>query len=64
MISNAQNLSELFGVEIKRFNELVKRSKKQFPKSFIFQLSQSELDNLRSHFATANIDSLIVTPWN
>ncbi|WP_370690554.1 ORF6N domain-containing protein [Algoriphagus sp.] len=64
MISNAQNLSELFGVEIKRFNELVKRSKKQFPKSFKFQLSQSELDYLRSQNATANIDSLIVTPWN
>ena len=46
------HLSELYGVETKRLNEQVKRNKKRFPESFMFQLSQSEWENLRSQIAT------------
>lgn len=46
------HLSELYGVETKRLNEQVKRNKKRFPESFMFQLSQSEWEDLQSQNAT------------
>lgn len=46
------HLSELYGVETKRLNEQVKRNKKRFPESFMFQLSQSEWESLQSQIAT------------
>jgi len=49
-----EDLAELYGVETKRLNEQVKRNIERFPKDFMFQLSQEELLNLRSHFATSS----------
>ena len=46
-------LGELYQVETKRLNEQVKRNIKRFPESFMFQLSESEWDDLQSQFATA-----------
>lgn len=46
------HLAELYYVETKRINEQVKRNKKRFPKSFMFQLSSSEWENLQSQIAT------------
>ncbi len=50
------DLSELYGVETKRLNEQVKRNKDRFPRSFMFQLREKEIDNLRSQFATSSVD--------
>lgn len=46
------HLAELYGVEVKRMNEQVKRNLFRFPDSFMFQLNQDELEFLRSQFAT------------
>ena len=46
------NLATLYGVEIKRFNEQVKRNIKRFPEDFMFQLTKDEC--LRSQIATLN----------
>jgi len=48
------DLSELYGVEIKRLNEQVKRNIERFPEDFMFQLSEEEYNSLRSQFATLN----------
>ena len=46
-------LAELYGVQVKRLNEQVKRNAQRFPRDFVFQLSLNELENLRSQFATS-----------
>lgn len=51
------DLAEIYGYEVKRLNEQVKRNIERFPDDFMFQLTLVEMDNLRSHFATANINS-------
>jgi len=47
------HLAELYSVETKRLNEQVKRNKTRFPERFMFQLTLSEWEDLRSQFATA-----------
>jgi hypothetical protein len=46
-------LAELYGVQVKRLNEQVKRNAKRFPQDFMFQISGKEVKNLRSQFATS-----------
>jgi hypothetical protein len=46
------DLSLLYGVETKRLNEQVKRNESRFPLDFMFQLTEIELNSLRSQFAT------------
>ncbi|MBT6774899.1 ORF6N domain-containing protein [Candidatus Woesearchaeota archaeon] len=46
------DLAELYNVEIKRLNEQVKRNIGRFPDNFMFQLTFSEYNSLRSQFAT------------
>lgn len=48
-----EDLAELYQVETKRLNEQVKRNRERFPKDFMFQLSEEELQNLKSQFATS-----------
>ena len=48
------NLAQLYNVKIKRLNEQVRRNIKRFPQEFMFQLTESEFDSLRSQFATLN----------
>ena len=59
------HLAELYQVKTKRLNEQVKRNLKRFPESFMFQLSESEWENLQSQIATAekpnNLQSQIAT---
>ena len=50
------DLAELYDVESKRLNEQVKRNIERFPDSFRFQLTQSEVDTLRSQFAILTKD--------
>ena len=47
-----RDLAKLYQVETKVFNQAVKRNIKRFPKSFRFQLSQYEFENLRSQIVT------------
>jgi phage regulator Rha-like protein len=47
-------LAELYGVQVKRLNEQVKRNAGRFPQDFMFQLSPSEHRNLRSQIATSS----------
>jgi len=47
------DLAELFGVTTKRLNEQVRRNLSRFPEDFMFQLTESETDLLRSQFATS-----------
>ena len=47
-----RDLAEMYGVEVKRLNESVKRNIKRFPEDFAFQLNREELSFLRSQIAT------------
>ena len=47
-------LAALYGVEVKRLNEQVKRNIKRFPDDFMFQLSDTEYEILKSQFATSS----------
>ena len=49
-----KDLAELYGYEVKRLNEQVKRNKERFPPDFMFQLNENETKHLWSQNATAN----------
>jgi hypothetical protein len=49
------DLAELYGVTTKRLNEQVRRNLSRFPADFVFQLTESESDLLRSQIATSKI---------
>jgi hypothetical protein len=48
--------AEIYGYEVKRLNEQVKRNIARFPEDFMFQLSVEEIPEecLKSQFATLN----------
>ena len=49
------DLAELYGYEVKRLNEQVRRNKERFPEDFMFQLLAEEVpDSLKSQIATLN----------
>ncbi len=48
-----QDLAELYGVEVRTFNQVVKRNIDRFPEDFMFQLSAEEFSILRSQFVTS-----------
>lgn len=47
-----RDLASLYGVETKRLKEQVKRNMNRFPEHFMFQLSKTENEDLRSQNAT------------
>jgi len=49
------DLAELYGVETKRLNEQIRRNLDRFPGDFMFQLTESEWQSLRSQIATSKI---------
>lgn len=49
-----KDLAELYGVEVRRLNEAVKRNIERFPEDFMFQLLQEEWEILKSQFATSS----------
>ena len=51
-----RDLAELYGVPVKRLNEQVRRNSDRFPDSFMFQLSSTELADLKSQIATSSPD--------
>ncbi|MBK9285795.1 MAG: ORF6N domain-containing protein [Sphingobacteriaceae bacterium] len=48
-----KDLAELYGVATKVFNQAVKRNRKRFPEDFMFELTQTEFDDLRSQSVTS-----------
>ena len=49
------DVAELYGVETKRVNEAVRNNPDKFPQGYVFQLSDEEMEYLRSKNSTANI---------
>lgn len=49
-----RDLAELYGVEVKRLKEQVRRNMERFPEDFMFELTLEEGRVLRSHFVTLN----------
>ena len=57
------DLAMLYGVEIKRLNEAVKRNIKRFPPHYMFKLTKEEWLNLRSQIATFGNDIRKYAPY-
>jgi hypothetical protein len=55
------DIAELYGVETKVLNQAVKRNIDRFPPDFMFELTEEELENLRSQFVTSSSRSQLVT---
>ena len=49
------DLARVYGVTTKRLKEQFRRNTKRFPVDFAFQLTNQELINLRSQFATSSL---------
>ena len=49
-----RDLAELYQVETKVLNQQVKRNSKRFPEDFMFQLTASEFQNLKSQVVTSS----------
>ena len=47
------DLAELYGYDVKRLNEQVRRNKERFPEDFMFQLTKVEVNFVKSQFATS-----------
>ena len=47
------DLAEIYGYEVKRLNEQVKRNNRRFPEDFLFQLNREEVELVKSQFATS-----------
>lgn len=48
------DLTEMYGVQVKVLNQAVKRNMERFPKDFIFRLNLKEFQNLKSQFVTSS----------
>ncbi|MBD3328861.1 ORF6N domain-containing protein [Candidatus Peregrinibacteria bacterium] len=49
-----EDLAGLYGVETRVLNQAVKRNIERFPRSFCFQLTESNLENLKSQIVTSS----------
>lgn len=49
-----KDLAELYSVQTKALKQAVKRNRERFPDHFMFELTESEASNLRSHFVTSS----------
>jgi hypothetical protein len=49
-----RDLSEMYGVETKVFNQSVKGKIERFPKDFMFTLSEKEWENLKPQIVTSS----------
>lgn len=47
------DLAEIYGYDVKRLNEQVKRNSARFPEDFMFQLNREEMEFVKSQFATS-----------
>ena len=53
------DVAVLYGVETKRINEAVRNNPDKFPERYMFELSKSELRDLRSKISTTKAKSSI-----
>ena len=51
------DIAEIYGYTNKRFNEQVRNNIIKFDSDFMFELSDDELEDLRTKFSSANISS-------
>ena len=49
-----RDIAELYQVQTKVLNQAVKRNIERFPDRFMFQLSEEDVESLRSQFVTSN----------
>lgn len=56
------DVANLYGIETKRVNEAVKNNPNKFPQGYIIELTDQELDDLRSKISTANFNKTRVQP--
>jgi len=49
-----KDLAEMYGVEVKRLNQAIKRNATRFPEDFMFQIDAHEFQNLKSQFVTSS----------
>ncbi len=52
------DLARIYGVPTRRLNEQVRRNTDRFPPDFAFVLTDQEVTNLRSQFATSSCDGI------
>lgn len=57
------DLASMYGVSTKIFNQAVKRNIKRFPKDFMFELTETEVDNLRSQTVTSSYGGRRYLPY-
>jgi hypothetical protein len=57
------DLARIYGVELKRLNEQVRRNAERFPRDFAFQLTLQEFTDMRSQNATASKRNIRHLPW-
>ena len=50
-----KDLAEMYGVEVRALNQAVKRNIDRFPKDFIFTLSKTEFQNLKSQIVISSL---------
>jgi len=58
------DLSKLYEVQTKALNQAVKRNIKRFPVDFMFQLTKTEWETMRSQISTASKESKVVRSQN
>ena len=52
------DLAKIYGYETKSFNQQVKRNIEKFDNDFMFQLTEQEVNILRSQNVTANLNNI------
>ena len=57
------DLARIYGVELKRLNEQVRRNAERCPRDFAFQLTLQEFTDMRSQNATASKRNIRHLPW-
>lgn len=53
-----RDLAHLYGIETKVLKQTVRRNIKRFPLDFMFEMSDEEFKEWRSHFVTSNTDKM------
>lgn len=57
------DLAQLYGVETKRLKEAVKRNIERFPEDFMFELTPTEWENLRTQIASSSWGGIRYMPY-
>jgi hypothetical protein len=57
------DLAELYGVETRSLNEEAEHNIDRFPEDFMFQLTETEFDNLKLQIATSSWSSSCTLPY-